>query len=63
MRYQPAIKTSAPHELRNLQPGQWIDYDGARGRFMGVRRGSHWIAWGGTATKRFARFAAIFNEG
>lgn len=61
MRYQPAIATNAPETLRGLQPGQWINYNGAAGRYMGQRHGVQWIAWGATARKRFARFAAVFN--
>lgn len=61
MRYQPAIKTSAP-ETVVAQPGNWIDYEGAIGRYMGRRNGCVWIAWGSTATKRFQQFAAIFKQ-
>lgn len=60
MRYQLTIITDAPETLDGLQPGQWIAYGGARGRFMGHRNGCAWIAWGSTATKRFHRFAAAF---
>lgn len=60
MRYQTTITTDAPETLTQLQPGQWIRYGAAQGRFMGHRNGCAWIAWGGTATKRFSRFAAAF---
>lgn len=61
MRYQPAIRTTSPETVR-AQPGQWITYGSARGRYMGQRNGSAWIAWGTTATHRFPRFARIFKE-
>jgi hypothetical protein len=61
MRYVRAIVTSEPDKLAQLQPGQWIDYAGARGRYMGERNGCKWIAWGSTATRRFSRFAATFK--
>jgi hypothetical protein len=61
MRFQKIIHTDAPETLSGLQPGQWIDYAGTIGRFMGMRNGVHWIAWGATARKRFATFAAAFN--
>lgn len=61
MRYVAAIRTDAPEAVR-AQAGQWINYNGARGRYMGTRRGCVWIAWGATATHRFPKFAAIFNE-
>lgn len=60
-RYVPAIATDAPESLRGLQPGQWINYQGAIGRYMGQRNGCQWIAWGATARKRFVKFAAVFN--
>jgi hypothetical protein len=59
--YTAAIRTNAPETI-SAQPGQWIDYNGARGRYMGRRNGCVWIAWGSTATERFARFAAIFHN-
>lgn len=59
-RYQPAIATSAPERLE-CQPGQWINYNGAVGRYMGRRKGTVWIAWGATARKRFPAFAATFR--
>lgn len=60
MKYRPTIRTSDPETVR-AQAGQWIDYQGALGRFMGRRNGVVWIAWGDTARKRFQRFAATFN--
>lgn len=60
-RYLPAVATSAPETLADLQPGQWINYNGAQGRFMGRTRGTVWIAWGATARKRFARFASAYH--
>lgn len=62
-KYLPTISTDAPETVR-AQPGQWISYQGARGRYMGVSRaGNVWIAWADTARKRFAKFARVFNEG
>lgn len=63
MQYRPAIKTSRPELLHSLQPGQWIDYAGAKGRFMGLRKGVTWIAWGKTATHRFPAFANAYRGG
>jgi len=60
MRYAPAIATRSPQDVI-AQPGQWIDYEGSRGRYMGRRNGCVWIAWGTTATKRFQKFAEIFH--
>lgn len=60
MRFQPTIRTDAPETVR-AQPGQWIDYEGCRGRYMGQRNGNAWIAWGRTATHRFNRFARAFR--
>jgi hypothetical protein len=60
MRYQPAIRTTAPETVR-AQPGQWIAYGSARGRYMGQRNGCAWIAWGDTARRRFPAFAATFR--
>lgn len=62
MLYQPTVYTSAPETLRGLQPGQWINYDGTTGRFMGITRGSIWIAWSETARKRFPLFASAFHS-
>lgn len=63
MQYRSRIKTSAPETLGGrIQPGQWIDYEGSRGRFMGWRNGVIWIAWGQAATHRFTTFAAAFNR-
>jgi hypothetical protein len=61
-RYLPMVRTSTPEALTGLQPGQWINYDGSLGRFMGLTPASIWIAWEGTARKRFATFAAAFNK-
>lgn len=58
--YLPTIRTDKPETI-SAQAGQWIDYQGARGRYMGRRNGCVWIAWGATATRRFARFAAIYR--
>ena len=60
MKYAPAIRTDAP-ETVSAQPGQWINYGTARGRYMGRRNGCVWIAWGRTATHRFPAFAAVFH--
>lgn len=63
MQYRRAIKTSAPETLGGrIQPGQWIDYEGAKGRFMGWRRGVIWIAWGATARNpwRFRSFSQAY---
>jgi hypothetical protein len=59
--YFPTIQVKRPQMLRGLQPGQWIDYEGRRGRYMGRTGVVVWIAWGSTATKRFAQFAAAFR--
>jgi len=61
MRYLPTIQTDDPHNLTGLQPGQWLNYGGAIGRYMGQRNGCQWIAWSDTARRRFADFAAAFN--
>lgn len=61
MKFQAAIKTSNPHDLKGLQAGQWIDYEGTQGRYMGRRNGTVWIAWGGTARERFSVFAQAFK--
>lgn len=59
-RYLPTVATRDPHNLPDtLQPGQWIDYAGARGRWHGRARGVVWIAWGATARRRFATFARV----
>ena len=60
MKFAPAIRTSTP-ETVVAQPGQWINYEGTRGRYMGRRNGFSWIAWGRSATHRFARFASIYH--
>lgn len=60
MRFQATIKTSNPESLANLQAGQWIDYLGAKARYMGVRNGTVWIMWHGKG-KSFKTFAAAFN--
>lgn len=61
MKYTAAVKTDAPETL-SVQPGQWIDYQGARGRFYGRSRGTVWIAWGKAATHRFSTFANVAKE-
>lgn len=61
MTYRKTVRVNKAEDIRDLQPGQWIDYDGARGRFMGIRNGVHWVAWGSTATKRFATFARAYR--
>lgn len=60
--YLPTISTTAPETLDNLQPGQWIEYNGVKGRYMGRRNGSVWIAWGATARKRFGAFADAYKR-
>lgn len=62
MRYQPTIRMNRPETLKGYQPGQWIDYEGSRGRYMGARNGVQWIAWGKTATVRFTVFARVYRE-
>ena len=62
MRYVPTIHTSNPELLSGLQPGQWINYEGAKGRYMGRKNGCVWIAWNGTAAKRFHIFARAFRS-
>jgi hypothetical protein len=59
--YFPKIVVKRPQMLRGLRPGQWIEYEGATGRYMGRVGCTVWIAWGSTATKRFAQFAAAFR--
>jgi hypothetical protein len=60
-RYLSTIATNRP-EIISAQSGQWINYQGARGRYMGRRNGVVWIAWGKTASHRFARFASLFHS-
>lgn len=62
MHYIPKVIVKRPQQLRGLQPGQWIEYEGSTGRFMGRGNATVWIAWGGTARKRFAQFAAAFRK-
>lgn len=63
MRYTATVKISRASELKGLHAGQWISMDGARGRFMGIGDGgSVWVAWGSTATKRFAKFASAYKK-
>lgn len=59
-RYLPTIHTTAPETVQG-QPGQWIDYQGSRGRLMARRNGSTWIAWGRSASTRFSTFAKAFH--
>ncbi|QWY83632.1 hypothetical protein [Rhizobium phage RHph_X2_26] len=61
MTYQKTVDIRRAEDIKGLQPGQWINYDGARGRFMGIKNGCHWVAWGETAKRRFARFADAFR--
>lgn len=61
MLYLPKIKVTRPQQLRGLHPGQWIEYEGVTGRFMGRLGMTVWIAWGGAARKRFATFAKAFH--
>jgi hypothetical protein len=63
MRFTRTIQTDSPELLRDLQPGQWIDYQGTQGRYCGIRHGCVWIAWEGTARNRFARFVSAFKLG
>ena len=65
MKFQPALKTTRPETLINvpgIQPGQWIDCQGVKGRWMGVRHGTIWIAWGRSATHTFSTFAKAFRK-
>ena len=66
MRYQATVSISdTSHDgiaALRMHPGQWVDYDGSQGRFMGLRNGCVWIAWAGTARKRFATFALAFHS-
>lgn len=57
-RYLPTVATDNPEAL-HCQPGQWISYQGALGRFYGHARGAVWIAWGATARRRFPTFARV----
>jgi len=62
MAYQKTIHTSRPETLAGLTPGQWINYDGTIGRYMGVSpHGTIWIAWGVTATRYFKGFANAYK--
>ena len=61
-RFQSTIHTSNPEELKNLQCGQWINYNGVLGRYAGIANGCSWIAWSQTAKKRFSTFAKAFKE-
>jgi hypothetical protein len=65
--FTATVHTSAPETLsgRHLRRGQWIDYDGAIGRWVGVTNGGIiWIAWGNVARKRdmFRTICAAFRE-
>ncbi len=62
MRYLPKVKVTHAQYLSGLRPGQWIDFEGSTGRFMGRIGKTVWIAWGGAATKRFATFAKAFHK-
>ncbi len=60
--YTKAVSFSAARELQGLQPGQWVLLDGTqRGRFMGFKNGTVWVAWSTTATKRFSKFAEAYK--
>ena len=62
MRYQKAIHFTAARELVGLHAGQWVIMDGVQlGRFMGFKNGTVWIAWAGTAKKRFKKFAEAYR--
>lgn len=61
MRYQSAIRTDRPETLDNLQIGQWVDYEGILGRWVGRRAGVVWIAWAGSARERFPRFVQAYK--
>lgn len=61
MKFRPIIRTNAPETLAGLQAGQWIDYEGTRGRYMGHNGRTVWIAWSGAARKRFPQFAAAYR--
>jgi hypothetical protein len=62
MRYQPTIVTDTPDTLHGLPVGQWINYDGVKGRFVGWRNGVLWVAWGITASRHFKQFAEAFKS-
>jgi hypothetical protein len=49
MMYFPTIKTAFPRRLTGLATGQWIDFQGARGRYVGRGKKTIWIAWGKVA--------------
>lgn len=57
MRFAPTLHTAAP-ETVSAQPGQWIDYQGARGRYAGRSpAGVVFIAWSRAARgPRFRQF-------
>jgi hypothetical protein len=60
--YSKKIFVRQPQDLRGLIPGQWIDYEGATGRYMGRTKMTVWIAWGRTATHDFKTFADAFKR-
>lgn len=62
MRYLPKVAVTHPQHLSGLRPGQWIDYQGSTGRYMGRIGKTVWIAWGGAARKHFATFAKAFHK-
>lgn len=63
MRFATRIETDRPETLQSLQTGQWIDYQGARGRWIGRSGATIWIAWGGsTAGSRWARMVAAYRD-
>jgi hypothetical protein len=63
MLYQSKVKTSKPETLAGLQSGQWIEYLGNTGRYMGTRNGVIWIAWTRYARgKGFHQFARAYKR-
>jgi len=68
MRYLPTVHVNDPDRLAaiGLQRGQWLNYGGAQGRWAGVRNGTIWIMWSGTAGRKrsaFTTFTEAFKRG
>ncbi len=62
-RFQPAIATNCPEALALkglIKRGQFIDYEGTRGRYVGNRAGVVWYAWG-KCNKKFAKLCEAFD--
>jgi hypothetical protein len=63
MKYATRTITDQPETLQGLQTGQWIDYQGSRGRWIGRSGATIWIAWGGsTIGSRWVRMVAAYRD-